>query len=147
MCTMARWLICFVMVAMVAVLSGCVEDYVDPAFVEGVQEFEEEYGVHVSFGVVFVEEIDHPRAGGNCYKTLLGDREVQILRSWWEGEEDILMRKSMLFHELGHCALYLKHNNALDERGLEVSIMHKAPPHPGGLTDWENLKKQMHDEI
>ena len=88
----------------------------------------QEFGERVAYaGAVqgrFVDELPGD-AVGLCYTRRLVDQtlvaEVSILRSAWDNYGPGL-RKTLVFHELGHCVLGLEHDEAVSEAGPE-SIM------------------------
>lgn len=51
-----------------------------------------------------------------------GYRAIQVDRAYWDAASEDA-REETIFHELGHCALFLKHIEALDTSGCPVSIM------------------------
>jgi hypothetical protein len=88
----------------------------------------QEFGERVAYaGAVqgkFVDELPED-AVGLCYTRKLADQtlvaEVSLLRSAWDSYGPGL-RKTLVFHELGHCVLGLEHDEAVGEAGPE-SIM------------------------
>ena len=55
----------------------------------------------------------------------MGDtRRIEVDRTYWDESSDD-DREQIIYHELGHCALYRGHNNALNQYKCQASIMHQ----------------------
>ncbi len=79
---------------------------VDPAFTQYVSRFERITGTRVSVSVVSAS-LEH-KIYGRCKRPLLLPSYVQIDIKRWE-RLDEASREVILFHELGHCVLGLRH--------------------------------------
>lgn len=87
----------------------------DDAFASYISEFEQmgktlksdvnfEVGdIPVNFGDI--ENVDFQ---GVCYTYTDGSKEIIIRKEWWDGHTDDY-RKSLIYHELGHCRLNREH--------------------------------------
>lgn len=58
---------------------------------------------------------------GQCEK-IDGNKDVQIDINYWNRATDD-QRETLIFHELGHCAMNLKHEGALGSSGCPISLM------------------------
>lgn len=67
---------------------------------------------------------------GVCLIYADGSREILIRKNWWDSA-NLMRRKIMIFHELGHCRLDRRHNDeTVQVNGItyKVSIMHPVIP-------------------
>lgn len=93
------------------------EPYVDAAFADIVNEFEDDYHkytgdiIEIRLPINFVD-IPNPNYIGLCWFNNGGVKipHIQIDRSKWELMSD-WRRKAVLYHELGHCVLGRRHTN------------------------------------
>lgn len=63
-----------------------------------------------------------------CLKYANGDKEVIVDKSWWDSNKDKYSRKSIIFHELGHCRLNRDHKNEklkANSRLIKNSLMNE----------------------
>ena len=79
--------------------------------------------IPVNFGDPDKDEFE-----GVCYIYGDGTREIIVRKSWWNqvSEHD---RRSLIFHELGHCRLDRDHDNTIIElegTDLKASLMHEV---------------------
>ena len=71
---------------------------------------------------------------GVCFKYSNGEKEILIKKEWWDGfggdsKNSLAQKRSLIFHELGHCVLNRKHTNDLvdkDDHKIKVSLMHSS---------------------
>lgn len=109
----------------------------DPVFSSYVKQFEDqakqetsnknfEVGdIPVNFG-----DTTKPEYDGVCLIYDDGTKEVVIKKSWWE-KANLVSRRVMVFHELGHCRLGRKHDSStveVDGEKVKTSIMHPQIP-------------------
>jgi hypothetical protein len=63
---------------------------------------------------------------GVCFSYSNGDKEIIIDKQWWD-RVSITSRESLIFHELGHCAINRVHNDeeiVKSGKTVRASIMH-----------------------
>ena len=65
-------------------------------------------------------DIDNPKSVGRCYYY---ESRVVMRRSFWESSSDVT-KKILIFHELGHCLLFRKHDKTFLETGRPRSLMY-----------------------
>lgn len=103
----------FLVVLALSLTTSCAGsyNYIDPELYPYVKEFEDTYGVEIEFDVYLTtEELgSKPSVLGTCSRTASGP-VVEIELSFWESALEG-RRKTAVFHELGHCAFDLRHNN------------------------------------
>lgn len=100
----------------------------NPVFANIVTQFEQygkQYSGNPNFTVgdvpVNFGDTENEQFEGVCFSYGDGTTEVIIRESWWNSASQP-MRESLLFHELGHCALGRDHDNSI----LEImGISHK----------------------
>lgn len=83
---------------------------VDPEMQEYYNRFEVKIGVnanHIPSTFSYIKE--HENAVGLCWDYGYHDHEIEIDIDYWNRVSD-LGREQLIFHELGHCALGLGHN-------------------------------------
>ena len=76
--------------------------------------------VPVNFG-----DTENPEFVGVCFTYSNGDKEIIIDKQWWDRVSPT-SRESLIFHELGHCALNRVHNDEEIEKNgktVRASIM------------------------
>lgn len=81
--------------------------------------------VPVNFGDTTDSNFD-----GVCKKYQDGTKEVIIKKSWWDSA-NLVSRRVMIFHELGHCRLGRTHDSSTVEvngKKVKTSIMHPVIP-------------------
>jgi len=101
---------------------------VDATFKPYLSKFLADTGISPSgISVIF---FDLPRPSvGRCTVYNDNSRVINIDRTFWQyASED--RREATMYHELGHCALDLPHNNLL-LLGCPVSVMHENMPDYG----------------
>lgn len=109
----------------VVLLLSCGErqGFIDPAFSSYVKDFENKIGVKVSNVDIRFEALKPPMLG-LCI-TGGGLEDIKIDPISWINMDD-LGRELLLYHELGHCVLFMKHNDSrviLEGLNVEGSIM------------------------
>lgn len=76
---------------------------------------------------------------GVCFTYSDGKREIIIKADWWN-RSSLSSRESLIFHELGHCALDRDHNDEtiINEKGqtLRASIMHPSIVSSANYTEY-----------
>ena len=83
---------------------------------------------------------------GVCFVYSSGEKEIIIRKSWWDGASG-LARESLIFHELGHCALNRDHHNETVEalsRFFKTSMMNSVIVGPN---DYLQFKDEYHEEL
>ena len=107
--------------------------FIDEGLMELVTSFEEDFGVHIGFEVRWVDTI-HSGFIGVC--NVQGSyRQVLMLRSY----KNSIYLNQMLYHELGHCALNLQHDDS------ERDIMNSSVT-PDVNYYWDFYVQQMIDK-
>jgi len=106
---------------------GTLEIYVDPRLQEYVTEFEDRYGLFNTTNI-YIEELtgEYEIYAGLCIKNQ-GQNEIIIDETFyyrWANEYYAIQQ--VVVHELGHCELYLLHNDELFPNGMPKSIMYKG---------------------
>lgn len=93
--------------------------------------FASTYNIDISYIPANFEKQDG-NAVGMCLEWSNGTREIHIDPDYWNkvGEYG---REELVFHELGHCALGLEHDNTLLDSGIPTSIMY---PYAFGEADY-----------
>jgi hypothetical protein len=134
-------------------ITGCgsyhLYSFIDPELKEYVELYEEEKGAPIGIKYLSVEFTDAEMKSedrdihGQCiktkYKSIFGtnaQHTIVIDRSDWEYLNDV-QREILIFHELGHCDLYLGHDH-------EPSIMQE------NLINWQyylNNREELLDEL
>jgi len=97
--------------------------YVDPAFATYVSDFENKIDVSTK-GITIRFGKTEPPVIGICFR-MDESNEVVINAEWWDYMTN-LGREQLLFHELGHCAMYLDHDDrrvVVDGKEIQGSIM------------------------
>ena len=114
---------------LVAALSSCGGAYpsnnseIDPDLVEYVSRFEEIGDVKVRNMAVSFGSLSFPKVGECRYQGPL--REIVIDEKFWQNLSD-LRRESLMFHELGHCALNQReHRNEVGPDECPLSVMNE----------------------
>lgn len=78
---------------------------------------------------------------GVCFEYNNGYREIHVDPDFWN-ESNENSRISLIFHELGHCDLGRKHDDAILESGYRKSIMNSY------IINWNsNMKDYYFDEL
>lgn len=90
--------------------------------------------VPINFG-----DTENDQFVGVCFTYSNGDKEIIIDKEWWDRVSETA-KESLLYHELGHCALNRGHNEDTIEKNnktIRASVMH-----PGVVStmDYNNYK-------
>lgn len=111
-------------------LVGCAGVNVDPELKPYVDEFDQETSARSYVNMVFEENVT-----GKTGKTVAGvcrysgnifiPNTVAINKGYWD-TIPVPMRKSLVWHELGHCVLGLDHNEDLTPEGYPASVMYPS---------------------
>lgn len=105
--------------------------HIDEALAGNTQLFEKIYGTRVTVTAMFTDNMP-PDEFGLCKYYGKNDRRniIYINRAWWD-QADFYSRQQLMFHEMGHCVLGLKHKEGLTALGQYVnapaSIMYAMP--------------------
>lgn len=97
--------------------------------------------------ITFVDSYDKENVVGRCDEWGYSDgtiqrREMTLLRSYWE-TASAQTRKTLVYHELGHCALGLGHTPEKDQQIMNPTVI----PDVYAQTRWSSLVKyEMHSE-
>jgi hypothetical protein len=86
------------------------EVYVDSALIDYIQDFEREMEVSAGHVSAKFADLDDPNIG-MCYSWSDGRREIVIDTAAWKDMSG-LGKEQLMYHELGHCALDLDHNDS-----------------------------------
>lgn len=73
-----------------------------------------------------------------------GRRDIQVDPTIWNNADDSA-REQILFHELGHCALFLDHISTLNSSNCPVSVMY--PYAFGDSSCYLNNRQVYYDEL
>lgn len=99
----------------------------DAELVQYALEFERSMDIDSSYiSLTFGDLVGHIM--GLCTSWSNGKREITIDRGYW-AEIDIEAREQVMYHELGHCAMNLNHDDAVlldtsTNHTIEASIMY-----------------------
>jgi len=96
------------------------ETVIDSNLQKYVTKFEEEIGVKVSRVDVVFADLDNKTAG-LCMHGVIKSKIMIDIKYWNEIRE--AQREEILYHELGHCVLHLRHNTDTFANGCAKSIM------------------------
>lgn len=97
--------------------------------------------IPVNFG-----DIKNPEFQGVCYSYSDGSKEIIIRKSWWDGHTDDY-RRSLIYHELGHCRLGREHlddTREVNGETLKVSMMNSVIVRP---RDYDRFTSPYHKEL
>ena len=91
----------------------------------------------IKFGTLIKDEGD--RAVGVCNYLF---KEITIDKGYWKNASEI-KRKALVWHELGHCDLFLLHNNSMFGDMCPKSVMNSFIPSEWCLNKyWEKYKRE-----
>src|SRR5579884_1508973 len=82
----------------------------DPELIPFINSFESEIGVDASHVSATFSKLTSPDIG-MCDSYDDGRRDIYIDRDEWN-QMDYVGREQLMYHELGHCAMNLEHNNS-----------------------------------
>ena len=104
----------------------CKTVHVDPELAVYAKTFEDDMEVSTSNITMQFGYLDDDLAG-LCRSWSNGDREITIEPEYWK-ELNYIEREELMYHELGHCAMNLDHNDAMivdpnNGMSIEASIM------------------------
>lgn len=95
---------------MLFVLSACgKEPYVDPELYQYAKTFEQEIGYSTENITMIFTNLDMPTIG-RCTVEVSENNLVEIDKNFW-AMSDFDEREQLMYHELGHCAMYLEHDD------------------------------------
>lgn len=101
------------------------QNFQAPELLPFILDFEREFGVIIDFPVT-IGKIE-PKFAGLCYKWSSGAKKITIAKDIYERHKsDYYAIQQLVYHELGHCALYLDHLDSIDNNGYPLSIMYKS---------------------
>lgn len=86
----------------------------------------------------------HPDVVGVCYKMRNGKREIELESEFLNSSYDII-KKTIIYHELGHCVMDKPHNDVLFESGCGAtySIMNSyVPPLKDVSKCWQGMLEE-----
>jgi len=116
-----------------AILNGCglhflsdrIVPATDKAFLEYIDSFENTLNIKVNPRIpIYFSDLKDPRVG-ECWRWKSGYREIKVDSKYWK-EIDSANREQLIWHELGHCILHLKHDDEyvlLGARFCPISVM------------------------
>lgn len=122
---------------------------VDRELLKYVEKFEDLWGKRINFRVTFGEMLDN--YAGYCQIYPLKRKIVVInKKNFKKYNED--QKEVLLFHEMGHCALYKDHNNDLIyfkkfSRKYPKSIMYDSVFNIDQILVYRVYKKYYHEEL
>lgn len=93
---------------------------VESEFTTYVKRFEYFYGKKVSTSMEFADSPADEDWVGLCYNF---SNHVKIDRTYWNTSDDAA-KESLIFHELGHCAMDRDHTEKLLSNNCPASLMH-----------------------
>lgn len=100
------------------VLSACgKEPYVDPELYQYAKTFEQEIGYSTENITMIFTNLDMPTIG-RCTIDFSSNNLIEIDKNFWF-ISDFDEREQLMYHELGHCAMYLEH----DDRKINYQYM------------------------
>lgn len=97
--------------------------------------------IPVNFG-----DTENENYQGVCFEYTDGTKEVIIRQEWWDSVSDVYKR-SLLFHELGHCRLgrdHLDDTYDVDGKSYKVSMMNSVIVRP---TVYNTYSDEYHTEL
>lgn len=95
---------------------------IDPLLQTYVDAFEAEYGLRVVSNVTF-KELGSNLAGQCRFSS--SSRDVYVDKGFYAlFKDNYTVMEQLMFHEFGHCIMFLKHDNSLLDSGAPASIMH-----------------------
>lgn len=108
-------------------LVGCAGVNVDPELKGYIDEFDREIGTNSFVNATFVPYMPNKTESnllGVCLYSgsVFAPNTIQVDRGDWDFMTDT-ERKQLMWHELGHCVLGLKHDETILEDGYPKSIM------------------------
>ena len=109
---------------------------VPPGLKERVREFERRYDIYVDYPIRWRNKI--APVEGKCHSNDPVRKRVYLRRSYWKNVGD-RRRTALLYHELGHCSLYLEHDKKTFPNEEPYSLMH---PYDMPSQSWWKDKKQ-----
>lgn len=106
---------------------------VDPQLDSYVFDFEQQFGIPVTYKVGFYDK-GASSSVGVCNIEANGHRGVEIDIAWFK-TATAAQREQVIFHELGHCTLGLSHNDNLGffantHTSSPISVMYSTPFNP-----------------
>lgn len=102
---------------------------VDPTLAPYLAKFESDIGASVAgINVQFAdtEKVQPGTLGevvGECTRWSDGTRTIQIDSTYWAASDES-QRVELIYHELGHCALFMGHITTFQGNGCPTSIMY-----------------------
>ncbi len=106
------------------IVSACGrEPYVDPELFQYAKNFEKEIGYSTANITMIFRDLDMPTIG-RCTIDLSSNNLIEIDSNFWM-ISDFDEKEQLMYHELGHCAMYLDH----DDR----KITHQYMEMPGSI--------------
>jgi len=125
---------------------GTFDVYVDPRLEDYVSAFEYEYGVFNTSDVIIGDvKALYPTWVGYCQKTQAKNIimiDKQFYETW---KYNYYAIQQVVFHELGHCVMYLTHETERFANGMPVSIMH--PQNFGFMNYYREENEYYLDEL
>lgn len=91
-----------------------------------VSKFESEMGTNAQDVSTEFKEINDGQAVGQCWEFNTGEKKILIDPRYWDVATEC-EREELMYHELGHCALGLDHNENVIDMGdsqIPESIMY-----------------------
>lgn len=98
--------------------SSSIHSYINPELKEYMTMWEKETKIKPILRKVEFAKLDKEIAG-ICY---FFTRTVLLDKDYWE-TLNVFQKKTLLYHELGHCVLYKMHNNEILKDGCPKSLM------------------------
>jgi len=113
-------------------LVGCASLVTDREFISYIEQFEKDSGTKVTYPIVF-DTLEDNRAGycSGYFDSTGGatNRIIVINRKYWKDYTNDV-RLILLYHEMGHCSLFLDHDDSVDLEGCALFGMNSVLPSP-----------------
>lgn len=97
----------------------------EPLLMYYAQEFEKEVGVKIPRNLHMEFLSRENRVVGTCLQTPFLNF-IKIDPTWYFKGSTPLSRRSVVYHELGHCLCDLDHHNTITKIGCPESLMHES---------------------
>lgn len=92
------------------ILSSCGRTpYIEPELIKYLNRFEKEINYSTENIAVVFTNLDAPTIGV-CTLNDFSFNFIQLDRRFWESSDEY-EREQLIYHELGHCAMFLEHND------------------------------------
>lgn len=128
---------------LLAIGCGPAKIKVDPEIAPYFARFTQAVGIETTGISAVIVDLKGPLGACDIWNSD-GSRLIQIDSNFWTSADDDA-KEQVIFHELGHCAMYLGHIPDLDINNCPVSIMY--PYAFGDLNCYRNYKNHYYLEL